>query len=134
MTSCFQDDDDDDVTLTWFGLVEGGRWNVPPTDYDSEASTDITYGRGGEFTIVLIQPTGSGGQPCLIMKIRLETMTNKRAAIYSLLYCMTGGVLRSTWIHFLFLSEAVKEQGCNWCTPPFKAQNSFVLIHKYYET
>ena len=57
MTSCFQDDDDD-VTLTRFGRAEGGGWNVPPTDYDSEASTDFTYGRRGEFTIVLIQPTG----------------------------------------------------------------------------
>ena len=45
--SClFQSEDEDGVTAR-LGGTQGG-WNVPVTDYDSEASTDITYGRGGK--------------------------------------------------------------------------------------
>ena len=44
-STLFQDEDEDGITARLGGTA--GGWNVPATDYDSEASTDITYGRGG---------------------------------------------------------------------------------------
>lgn len=46
----------------------GGGWAVPPTDYDSDVSTDITYGKGGES---VCPPTIREGVICV------ETQSNQ---------------------------------------------------------